>query len=85
MTLKELEARVAALEKTVQELQADLGKSPNGKQPWWISEAGRFANDPVFDEIVRLGREYRESLHPDRQKKKTAKKKGAKKKPNARA
>jgi len=88
MTLKELEARVAALEKTVQELQADLGKSPNGQQPWWISDAGRFANDPVFDEIVRLGKKWRDSQVPDymkKKKKKAAKKKTATKKPNARA
>lgn len=73
MTLDELEKRVAALEKAVTQLQAQVGKEPTGAGPWWITEAGRFANDPVFDEIVRLGREYRESLHPDRRKKKPKK------------
>jgi hypothetical protein len=74
MTLTELEARLTTLEKTVAELQKRLGKDPNPTGPWWHDEAGRFANDPVFDEIVRLGREYRESLHPDRKKQKPAKK-----------
>jgi hypothetical protein len=35
-----------------------------------VQDAGRFANDPIFDEMVRLGREYRESLRPGRGKKK---------------
>lgn len=35
-------------------------------EPWYIEGAGRFADDPVFDEIMRLGREYRQSLHPGR-------------------
>jgi hypothetical protein len=69
MTLTQLEARLAALEKTVVELRDQIN-GPNPTGPWWVTEAGRFANDPVFDEIVRLGREYRESLHPDRRKKK---------------
>ncbi|HWE35978.1 MAG TPA: hypothetical protein VG406_05340 [Isosphaeraceae bacterium] len=29
---------------------------------WWIEGAGRFADDPAFEEMVRLGGEYRESL-----------------------
>lgn len=85
MKLVELETRLAALEKEVQELRTLVGKDLNGKEPWWISEAGHFANDPGFDEIVRLGREYRESLHPDRRKKKTSKKKTSKKTNNARS
>ena len=76
MTNKELETRVAALEQKVTELQAHLAKCasngapPAEEGPWWQTTAGRFANDPVFDEIVRLGREYRESQHPDYAKKK---------------
>lgn len=86
MTLKELEKRLAALEKTVSELQKqatpteqEINDDPSKQYPWWRVDAGRFANDPVFDEIVRLGREYRESLHPDRRKKKKQRKKLQKK------
>jgi hypothetical protein len=80
MTLKELETRVAELEKTVAELKAQLANGKTEQRHWWHEDAGRFANDPVFDEIVRLGKEYRDSLHPDyKKKKKAAKKKGAKK------
>jgi hypothetical protein len=69
MTLKELEARVAALEKEIAQLR-EKQPNPAKKEPWWIAEAGHFANDPVFDEIIRLGKEYRDSLRPGRQKRK---------------
>ena len=58
--LQLLERRVAQLEQEVSLLKSrDTGSSD---QPWWERIAGRFENDPAFDEIVRLGREYRESL-----------------------
>jgi hypothetical protein len=62
MTLAQVEKRVAKLEKDVQQFM----RLPNTSAESWLSSAGRFANDPVFDEIVRLGREYRESLRPRR-------------------
>jgi hypothetical protein len=78
MTIKDLETRVATLEKKVEQLQPKVNGTPStgpNLVHWWTVEggAGRFANDPVFDEIVRLGGEYRESLHPDRRKKKAKK------------
>lgn len=72
MTNAQLEKRVEALERAVEELRAQITTSPEKQEPWWITEAGRFANDPVFKEVVRLGREYRESLHPDRKKRKAS-------------
>ena len=70
MTLKELEAKVVALEKEIAELRTQLNHAPKPKEPWWVTEAGKYANDPAYDEAMRLGSEYRESLHPDRRKKK---------------
>lgn len=70
MTLKELETRIVELEKTVAELKAQVGGDQQNKEPWWRREAGKYANDPVHEEIMRLGKEYRESLHPDYKKKK---------------
>ena len=32
---------------------------PGGSESW-----GAFADDPEFEEAIRLGREYRESLRP---------------------
>jgi hypothetical protein len=67
-TISQLEQRVRTLELAVGELSRAVRSSSarvSGPNPtWYIEEAGRFANDPVFDEIVRLGREYRESLRP---------------------
>ena len=61
--LQLLERRVAQLEQEVSLLKSrDAGSSD---QPWWERIAGRFEDDGAFDEIVRLGREYRESLRPE--------------------
>ena len=70
MTLKELETRVVELEKIVAELKAQVGGDQQNKEPWWRAEAGKYANDPVFDEIVRLGKKWRDSQLPDYMKKK---------------
>ena len=81
MKTKGLESRVSELETKIAAMQQALdclaGKKnhPNPHGAWWITTAGRFKDDPVFDEIVNLGREYRESLHPDRSKKKNTKRK----------
>ena len=64
MTTAELEQRLLALEKTVEQLKAQVSRFANPTRPWWLEIAGRFANDPVFEEIVRLGAEYRKSLRP---------------------
>jgi len=69
MTLAELELRVATLETEVRQLKSS-SPTPNKADPKWVlAHAGRFKNDPGFDEIVQLGREYRESLKPVRKKK----------------
>lgn len=55
-----LEARVAALEAEMAKLRKGTG---------WAKMKGRFANDPIYDEAMRLGRQYRESLRPKTRKK----------------
>ncbi len=58
-----LEERVDALERQVALLMR--GRRADGvNTPWWKRVAGPFAEDPEFDEAMRLGREYRESLRP---------------------
>jgi hypothetical protein len=80
MTVAELEQRLLILEQAVEDLRARLPASANGQpQPgsvtpatqrhWWRDDAGAFADDPGFEEMVRLGREYRESLRPGARKK----------------
>ena len=64
MTLAELEQKVARLEADLQQLKTQVAK-PNKADPKWVlAHAGRFKDDPGFDDVVRLGREYRESLSP---------------------
>ena len=66
------------IDERLQRLEADLCQlralvetqlHPKG----WHAFVGTHAGDPVFAEIVRLGRKYRESLRPRRLKKKRAK------------
>ena len=55
-----LELRVAILEAQVVALQkrAELNDEVD-KRPWWEKIRGTFADDELFDEAMRLGREYR--------------------------
>jgi hypothetical protein len=61
MTLLQIEKRVKALEKRVQSLAR--AKRPFDRK-WYRFQAGRFAGDPVFDEILELGRAHRRSQRP---------------------
>jgi hypothetical protein len=56
---EQLEDRVALLETEVARLK---NKIETESQPWWEKIAGAFAENPAYDEAMRLGREYRESL-----------------------
>jgi hypothetical protein len=61
MTLSQQEKRVEQLEKLISK-QSLPAQKRNAK--WWLGHAGVFANDPGYDEMVRLGRNYRRSLKP---------------------
>jgi hypothetical protein len=50
------------LEREIERLKCGRHLEPDPYRPWWREDAGRFANDPEFEEIVRPGREYRRSL-----------------------
>ena len=63
MTLKQLEQRVDDLERQVAELR---GKSQFLRPLGNVQETfGMFAGDPEFDEIARLGREYRNQANSE--------------------
>ena len=63
MAAPEIESRVAALEAEVAQLKERLEKA--APRVDWLDEIyGAFADDPDFEEAMRLGREYRESLRP---------------------
>ena len=64
MAVQEVEVRVTALEAEVTELRQKLEAVASPPGPWWQEIYGTFANDPLYEEAMRLGREYRESLGP---------------------
>jgi hypothetical protein len=57
-----LEERIARLEREVDLLKS---RRPEETKKDWIAQiTGSFADDPDFDEIVRLGREMRQADRP---------------------
>lgn len=63
MQSAEIEKRVAVLEEEL----ASLRRKVEGSEPlqsWWERIAGTFKNDPVYEQAMKLGREYRQSLKP---------------------
>jgi len=64
MTLEQLEERVNDLERQLAELRERL-VAPRG--PASVEQTfGYMGDDPEFDEIVRLGREYRQQENNER-------------------
>jgi hypothetical protein len=61
MTLMQVEKRLKALEKTMRRL---VGSKRTHNRDWYRTQAGRFAGDFEFEEIVKLGQAYRKSLKP---------------------
>jgi hypothetical protein len=66
MTQIELEERLLAVETALQEMQrrlATLAPSPN-----WLDEIiGSFKDEPAFEEVIALGRTFREAQpYPDK-------------------
>ena len=59
--MESLEQRVAALESELAELKRQLGRArSNGN---WVDEiSGSMKSFPEFEEVTRLGREFRESF-----------------------
>lgn len=65
MASRSIEERVDALEAEVARLKQRLeGEPRQAETPWWKKVVGAFKDDPEFEEAMRLGREYRESLRP---------------------
>lgn len=60
-----LEERVTAVEQELAQLKQLLqSETTPATIPWWDKIAGTFAKSEHYDEAMRLGREYRESLRP---------------------
>jgi hypothetical protein len=65
MAVPGIEHSVAALESEVARLKEELKKAVPSQGDWLDAFSGVFDNDPVYEEAMRLGREYRESLRPE--------------------
>ena len=55
-----VEERLSALEKELRELKQQVTVQQD-QQSWIERIAGTFKDDPDFEEIVRLGREFRKA------------------------
>jgi hypothetical protein len=64
MAARSLKQRVEALEEEVARLKAKVEGNTGDSEPWWQKIAGTFANDPIYEEAMRLGREWRKSFRP---------------------
>jgi hypothetical protein len=59
----ELEKRVAILEKELTKLKNRV-ETVGPEKPWWERITGTFEKDPVYEQAMKLGRKYRQSLGP---------------------
>jgi hypothetical protein len=59
-----LEQRVATLELELARLKAKIEAKEKTSTPWWRQIADTFANDPLYEEAMQLGRKWRESFRP---------------------
>lgn len=65
MAIGTLEERIAAVEQELAQLKQQIHAGTSSSPlPWWEKIAGTFAKSEHYDEAMRLGREYRESLRP---------------------
>ena len=71
MASSKIELRVAALEAEVTRLREQLGKTVPARTDWLDAVYGAFANNPDFEQAMRLGQQYRESLRPKARRKAT--------------
>jgi hypothetical protein len=65
VTIEELDRRLNDLQTRLE----NSGAVASSSQTWWRDQAGRFENDPIFAEIVRLGRQQRQALRTSKKKK----------------
>jgi hypothetical protein len=63
MTLAQVEKKLAVLESEIEQLKRQ-SPAPRRDGKWYVENSGQFKGDPVYDEIVRRGRQYRKSLRP---------------------
>lgn len=68
MSAASVEKRLAVLEAEVARLKEQIANKP--KKDWVEVIWGSFANDPIYEEAMKLGRAYREEQRPQPKKRK---------------
>jgi hypothetical protein len=58
----DLEQRIAAVERTLFDLQKQI--SANQSPNWIAAITGTFKDEPAFDEVLAYGREFRQADKP---------------------
>lgn len=71
MAASALALRVSALEAEVAQMKEQLAQTAKPSGDWLDEIFGAFDNDPIYEEAMGLGREYRESLRPKDTRKRT--------------
>jgi len=69
MTQTQVASKLAQLERDIELLKRQV-TPPVRNGRWYIENAGQFKDDPIYAQIARLGRKYRESLRPKASRKK---------------
>jgi hypothetical protein len=64
MASETIEARLSGLEREMAQIKRLLKSKSASAEPWWEGIAGVFEDDRTFEEAMKLGRQYRESLRP---------------------
>lgn len=62
MSAATIEERLAALETKYEQLAQQVNpEAAQAEKPWWERIRGQFKDDPIYEEAMRLGREWRNS------------------------
>ena len=64
MALETLEERIDRLESKLQEVEEQLTQRPSAMKRGWRWFVGIYADSPDFDEVVRIGQEWRSADRP---------------------
>lgn len=61
---EKIDLRISTLEQELTHLKDSVARSSvsSYEQPWWITIAGSCADNPLFEDAVRYGQEWRNSV-----------------------
>ena len=60
-----IEKRLDKLESEIAEIKLMLTQKITPVKPWWEEITGTFAEDPAFEEAMKIGKKYRQSEQDD--------------------